>query len=183
MGYEGRSLVGWITASAVVIAVVTYILALPIGILDMITSPDLGTHLVNLSGTLAVEALLLIFPTPFEVSVLPIVIFSMVIFAICFVKAATANGGFRSGIRMLLTGSRPKTLPNWLSVMPLFASSLFVVVLLLTLVQSSAGVSTGNLSCPPGMPDCQADLFASIITAPIAEEFGFRISTIGLVVA
>ena len=58
MGYERRSLVGWITAAAVVIAVVTYILALPIGILDMITSPDLGMHLVNLSGTLAVEALL-----------------------------------------------------------------------------------------------------------------------------
>jgi Type II CAAX prenyl endopeptidase Rce1-like len=183
MGYERRSLGGWITAVAVVIAVASYILALPVGILAMIISPDLGTHLVSLNGSLAIEAFLLIFPTPFEVNVLPIVVISLLIFGICFVKAGSANGGFRSGLRILLTGSRPRTLPNWLAAMPLVASSLFVIVLLLTLIQSSAGVSTGNLSCPPGMPNCQADLFASIITAPVAEEFGFRISTLGLVVA
>jgi hypothetical protein len=183
MGYERRSLAGWVTAVAVVIAVASYILALPIGILAMITSPDLGTHLVGLNGTLAIEAFLLIFPTPFQVNVLPIVIISLLIFGICFVKAGTANGGFRSGLRILLKGSRPRTLPNWLAAMPLVASSLFVIVLLLTLIQSSAGVSTGNLSCPSGTPNCQADLFASIITAPVAEEFGFRISAMGLVVA
>ena len=183
MSCQRRSAVGWITAVAVVIGAVSYLLSLPVGILAMVTSPDLGVHLTSLNGSLAIEAFLLIFPTPLQVNVFPIVIIALLIFGICFAKAATSNGGFRSGIRILLTGSRPRTLPNWLAVMPLLASSLFVIIILLTLIQSSAGVSTGNLMCPTSTPNCKADLFASIITAPVAEEFGFRISVLGLVVA
>jgi membrane protease YdiL (CAAX protease family) len=184
MGYERRSLAGWITAVAVVIAVASYILALPIGILDMITSPDLGVNLANLNGNLGVYAFLLAFETPLIVNVIPLVVLSLGIFGICFAKAATSNGGFRAGIRLLVKGSRPRSLPNWLAVMPIVASSLFIIVLLLTLIQTSVGVSTGSISCSPSIPaaECNADLFAGIITAPVAEEFGFRISVLGLVV-
>lgn len=183
MGCERRTAVGWITAIAVSVSVASYLLSLPIGILDMIVSPDLGANLASLSGTLAIEAFLLIFETPLQINALAIIIGSIAIFCICFAKAATANSGFQSGIRTLLTGSRPRTLPNWLAVMPLLASSLFVIVELLYLIQLSVGIPTGNLACPAGTMNCQAILFTGIVTAPVAEEFGFRISVLGLAVA
>lgn len=185
MSPERRSAVGWITGIAAVIAAISYIIALPVGILDMIVSPDLGVNLANLNGHLGVYAFLLPFDTPLVVNVVPLIILSLVIFGICFAKAATSNGGFPAGISLLLRGSRPRTLPNWLAVMPLVASSLFVISILLFLIQNSVGVSTGNIACPPSVPlsQCNAFLFAGIIDAPVAEEFGFRISVLGLVVA
>lgn len=180
-----KTAAGWITAVAVIIAVASYIFSMFVGVLDMVGSPDLGTNLTSFTGNLIVEIFLLAFETPVQTSVLAIVAVSMVIFVLSFAKAATANGGFRSGIRILLKGSRPRSLPNWLVMMPLAGSSLFVIVLALTLIQSGAGVSTGNLACPAGTPvsTCNLELFTSVITAPVAEEFGFRITPIGLAVA
>jgi membrane protease YdiL (CAAX protease family) len=62
--------------------------------------------------------------------------------------------------------------------MPLLGSSLFVVVVALTLIQNVGGVSTGSLNT-----NNPAILFASLTLSPIAEEIGFRISAIGPVVA
>src|SRR6266540_175939 len=184
MSYDLRSALGWITAIAVAISVATYFLSLVIGVAIVTTTP-LGSNLGTLTGTLFVEAFLLIFETPFQANALWLVVVSLVVFVISFIKAATANGGFLSGIRSLLPGSRPRTLPNWLAMMPIAGSSLFVIVLALALIQSIAGVSTGNLNCPVGTsPEtCNAELFAGIVTAPVAEEIGFRITVIGLAVA
>lgn len=180
-----KTAAGWITAVAVTIAVASYIVSMFVGTLDIIVSPDLGTNLASFSGNLILEVFLLAFETPVQTNVLAIVVIAMVIFVMSFAKAATANGGFRSGVRILLKGSRPRSLPNWLALMPLAGSSLFIIVLVLTLIQSGAGVSTGTLACPAGTPTstCNLELFTSIITAPVAEEFGFRITPIGLAVA
>ena len=184
MGYALGEALGLITAIAVVISVGSYVLSLGVG-LAVITSTQLATQLSVLNGHLTVYAFLLSFRTPLEVNGLWLVILSIIIFVICFIKAASTNGGFISGLRLLLPGSRPRSLPNWLAIMPILGSGLFIIVLALALIQNSAGVSTGNLSCPAGTsPDvCAAELFAGIVTAPVAEEIGFRISAIGLVVA
>lgn len=183
MSYPRRSAVGWITVFAVVVSIATYVLSLVIGVV-VIASTDLGGQLANLTGQLLIEAFLLIFPTPLYANGLWLVILSLAVFVVCFIKAATANGGVPSGIRLLLSGSRPRALPNWLTIMPLVGSALFVIVVVLTLIQSTAGVSTGNLTCPPGTPSgvCDAELFAGITTAPLAEEIGFRLTPIGLAV-
>ena len=154
MSYDLRSAVGWITGIAVIISVGSYILALPIGILVIITGQDLGPSLASLTGNLVIEAFLIAVRTPILINALVLVITCIAIYVICFVKAATSNGGFPAGVRLLLSGARPNTLPNWLAVLPLAGSSLFLIVILLTLVQGSAGVSTGNLGCPPGTPNC-----------------------------
>lgn len=184
MSYDLRSALGWITAIAVVISVSSYFLSLGVGA-AIIASTQLGADLSTLNGHLLVYAFLLPIRTPFEVNGWWLVLSSMIIFVICFVKAATSNGGFISGLRLLLPGSRPHSLPNWLVIMPILGSSLFLVVVALTLIQSGAGVSTGNLQCPPGLSPgiCAADLFGGVVAAPVAEEIGFRISPIGLVVA
>lgn len=177
MSYDLRSALGWITAIAVFISVVTYFLSLLIGFV-LVTTTQLGSQLQGITGSLAIEAFLLIIPTSIPVNGWLLVVISLIIFAACFVKAATANGGFLSGLRILSLGSRPQTLPNWLAVMPLLGSSLFVVVLALTLIQNVGGVSTGSLNA-----DNPAILFASLTLSPVAEEIGFRVSAIGPVVA
>ena len=184
MSYDLRSALGWITTIAVVVSVATYLLSLFLGA-AIITSTPLGSTIGTLTGPLVVEAFLLIFLIPVETNALWLVVLSVIVFVICFAKAATANGGFISGLRSLLPGSRPKTLPNWLAMMPIVGSSLFVVVLALALLQSSVGVSTGSLNCPSGVSQstCDAELFASVVSAPVAEEIGFRITAIGLAIA
>ena len=184
MSYDLRSALGWITTIAVVISVGSYLLSLGVGI-AVIASTQLGAQLAALNGHLIVFAFLLPFSTPLETNGLWLVILSMIIFVVCFIKAASTNGGFISGLKSLLPGSRPKRLPNWLAIMPILGSGLFIIVLALTLIQLGAGVSTGSLSCPSGTsPEvCAAELFAGIVSAPVAEEIGFRITPIGLIVA
>ena len=177
MGYDVRAALGWITVIAVFISVITYLLSLGVGF-ALVTTTQLGSQLQGLTGSLAIEAFLLIIPTSLTANGLLLVVISLIVFVGCFAKAATSNGGFLSGLRILSSGSRPRTLPNWLAVMPLLGSSLFVVVVVLTLIQNVGGVSTGSLNT-----NNPAILFASLTLSPIAEEIGFRISAIGPVVA
>jgi hypothetical protein len=105
-----------------------------------------------------------------------IVAICLVVFTVCFLEAFSANGGFLSGLRSVASGTTPRVLPNWLTVMPLLASALLLIDLLLTVLQDLFGVSTGMLSTTnPNV------LIPSLALAPVAEEIGFRISVLGLV--
>jgi CAAX prenyl protease-like protein len=177
MSYDLRAALGWITAIAVILSVISYALSLFVSV-AVVTTTQLGSQMSTMSGQLYIEAFLLIFLTPIQANVLALVVISLIIFFVCFIKAATANGGFRSGLRILTTGRTPQALPNWLAVMPLVASALLIISLLLSLVQDIFGVATGSL----GTTDPTV-LFPSLALAPIAEEIGFRISVLGLVAA
>src|SRR5260370_40978851 len=146
MGYDVRAALGWITVIAVFISVITYLLSLGVGF-ALVATTQLGSQLQGLTGSLAIEAFLLIIPTSLPANGLLLVVISLIVFAGCFAKAATSNGGFLSGLRILSSGSRPRTLPNCLPMMPFLVSSLFVVVLALTLLQRS-----GRGSPPPLYP-------------------------------
>jgi hypothetical protein len=174
MGYDLRTALGWITVVAVVIAVFTYGIAIVIGFATVIAT-QLGSQLFSLNGHLPVEAFLLFIPTPLPINLLVLVFVCLIVFCICFVIAANEKGGFFQGLKQLSRGSRPSTIPNWLAVMPLVGSSLLIVVLLLTAIQSTAGLPTGSLST-----DNPALLFANLTYSPIAEEIGFRVTALGL---
>ncbi len=174
MGYDLRSALGWITVVAVVIAVFTYGTAIVIGFATVIGT-QLGSQLFSLNGHLPVEAFLLFIPTPLPVNLLILVFVCLIVFCACFIVAANEKGGFFRGLRQLSRGSRPSTIPNWLVVMPLVASSLLIVVLLLTTIQSTAGLPTGSLNT-----ESPALLFADLTYSPIAEEVGFRVTALGL---
>ena len=175
MGYDVRAALGWITVVAVVVAVFTYGLAIAIGFATVITT-QLGSQLLGLNGHLPVEAFLLFIPTPIPVNLLVLVFVCLIVYCICFIVAANEKGGFFRCLRVLSRGSRPSLVPNWLAVMPLIGSSLLIIVLLLTAIQSTAGLPTGSL--PDEGP---ALLFANLTYSPIAEEIGFRVTTLGLI--
>ncbi len=174
MSYDLRSALGWITVIAVVVSVASYVVSLAVSSLVLVGT-SIGTQLATTAAPLYIEAYLLIFPTPFQVNVLLIVAISLVVFVASFIKAAQSNGGFLSGLRTLSLGSRPAQLPNWLSLMPLVASGILIIDLLLSFLQDLFGVSTGMLSTTD--PNV---LFASLALAPIAEEIGFRLSAMWL---
>jgi Type II CAAX prenyl endopeptidase Rce1-like len=173
MSYDLRSAVGWITAIAVVTSVFSYILSLIVSAALLSTTP-LGGQLHVLTQQFVLWAFML--GIGLLANSLLVVAICLVIFAVCFLKAVSANGGFLSGLRSLTSGATPLGLPNWLSVMPLLASAILVIDLLLALLQDLFGVSTGML--PTSDP---AILIPSLALAPIAEEIGFRISVLGLV--
>ena len=174
MSYDVKSAVGWITAIAVVFSIASYILSLivsaTLGLSDPVT-----TQLQSLTQPAIIWAFML----GAEIPANAFLIFTgcLVVYAICFVKAARANNGLLSGLRALATGAPPKDLRNWLSVMPLLASGLLPIVLLLTYLENTLGVQTGGL--PPTPP---ASLLTELALAPIAEEVGFRITVLGLVI-
>ena len=174
MGYDLRAALGWITVVAVVVAVLTYGLAIVIGFATIIAT-QLGPELLGLNGHLPVEAFLLFIPTPIPVNLLILVFVCLIVFCICFIVAGNEKGGFLLGLKQLSRGSRPSTIPNWLVVMPLVSSTLLVIVLVLTEIQTTAGLPTGSLN-----NQSPALLFADLTYSPIAEEIGFRITALGL---
>lgn len=174
MSYGLRSALGWITAGAVVISVASYIVSIGLGAL-LITNGQIATQLQSLSSPVLLWAYALPIVTAPANSAL-VVSIALVIYAVCFAKAGQSNGGFISGLRDIARGTRPRTLPNWLSIMPIVASGLLIMVLLLGLLQDLFGVNTGSL--PTTDPTA---LVSGLAVAPIAEEIGFRISVLGLV--
>jgi hypothetical protein len=174
MGYNVRAALGWITVVAVVVAVFTYGFAIVIGFATVIAT-QLGSQLLSLNGHLPVEAFLLFIPTPLPVNLLVLVFVCLIVFCICFIVAGNEKGGFLLGLKQLSRGSRPSTIPNWLVVMPLVSSTLLIIVLVLTEIQSTAGLPTGSLN-----NQSPALLFAGLTYSPIAEEIGFRVTALGL---
>ena len=175
MSYDLRSAVGWITAIAVIASIFSYALSLVVTVV-VETSTPVGIQLQTLTQHMILWAFFLGAEVTANSSV--VVTACLIVFVICFIKAATANGGFFASLRTLTTGAAPKTLPNWLTVMPLLASALLLIELLLSFLQDLLGAPTGML----GTTD-PAQLVPGLALAPIAEEFGFRITVLGLVTA
>src|SRR5260370_24249538 len=174
MGYSLRAALGWITVVAIVVAVFTYGLAIVIGFATVIAT-QLGSQLLSLNVHVPVEAFLLFIPRHLPVNLLVLVFVCLIVFCVCFIVAGNEKGGFLLGLKQLSRGSRPSTIPNWLVMMPLVSSTLLIIVLVLTEIQSTAGLPTGSLN-----NQSPALLFADLTYSPIAEEIGFRITALGL---
>ncbi len=177
MSQPTRSIPGIIAAIVIAFVLLTYGLSFLIASLAIIAT-QLGDNLLSLNGFLPLEAFLLIIPRIFPANGLALVVAFMLIFVLCFWAATKDRGGFISSFVALTRKAKPTTTPNWLVVMPLISSFLLLLILILSISLSSAGVPVGN---PPTSDP--ADLFASVTFAPVAEEIGFRITAIGVVVA
>lgn len=116
--------------------------------------------------------------TPVSVNLLFFYLLLVAGYAACFLAAFKAHGGFLRNLLAIAKGDQLPRIPNWLVVMPLASSALLIVVLLITFVQDWLGVPTGSL--PPVAPSI---LLYSLTYSPILEEWTFRLSPIGLVVA
>jgi Type II CAAX prenyl endopeptidase Rce1-like len=172
-----RSIPGTITAIVIAFVILTYALSFVIASLAIIAT-QLGPDLLSLNGLLPLFLFLLPTPRIIPANGFVLVGVLMFIFAVCFWAAAKDRGGFISSFASLTRKAKPTTALNWLVVMPLISSFLLVLTVILSISLTSAGVPVGNLPS-----NSQADLFASVTFAPVAEEIGFRITPIGLVVA
>src|SRR5881397_316614 len=93
MSYDLKAAVGWITAIAVVISIFSYALSLIVSVV-VVTTTQLGSQLLTMSGQLYIEAFLLIFLAPVEANVLILVVISLIVFVLSFIKAGTTMVGF-----------------------------------------------------------------------------------------
>ncbi len=167
---------GIVTAGAVSISVLTYLLALAIG-LAVVSATQLGPDLLGLTGFLPIEAFTLFIPTFLPTNLLILVDVCLIIYSACFWAAARGKGGFVASLRTVSNGAKPRGIPNWLVAMPLVSSTLLIIVLILTYSLNAAGIPSGTLN----EKDASL-LFANLTYSPIAEEVGFRITTLGLLV-
>jgi membrane protease YdiL (CAAX protease family) len=102
-------------------------------------------------------------------------------FLVCIGLAWLSRGGFLKSLRSELRKSIPFARTNFLFVMPLVASALLYATVLISQFQETQGVKTGSLNFPP-----QTSPFLILVNlayAPLQEEFGFRITSIGIPLA
>jgi hypothetical protein len=102
-------------------------------------------------------------------------------FVICFIFAWLSRAGFITSVRDLLTKTGTMAKANFLIVMPLVASGLLYATILITQFQETQGVQTGSLNFPPATSPYL--ILLELAFAPLREEFGFRITSIGIPLA
>lgn len=153
-------------------SVLLYFLTLVLGVL-LLFSP-LGGEMMNTYSMQHLEFFFLFFRIPLTLNLLIPSVLALSVYFACFVVAWFGNGDYISSLTKLRI--RTTRNPNWLLIMPLITSVLFLVVVFITWLQDIGGIPTGNLVLPP------AFLFSSLTTSPISEELNFRITTLGLIV-
>ncbi len=171
---------GTLAAGAVSISVITYLLALGIAIV-MIASTSLGTQMLNSQAHVPIELLLTIIVIRLPSNLLIVTGISVSVYIACFLIPFRKGENFVADLKSLISGLIPRRRANWMITMPLLASALLLVVLIVTLLQDAVGVSSGTLFNPK-MPPPDYELFANLAYAPVAEEIGFRVTGLGLFV-
>jgi len=188
MSQAPQRLLGRIAAGAVSFIVLTYVIAIGIG-LALVTFGQFAGQLERIRVHFFTGAFF-IYPiiTPIPVDLLLLTDACIVIYLACFISAFRSKDGFLSGLQHLRQTGRIGMKSNWLVLMPLVSSFLLLMVLAASTALSQAGVPSGQLCTDPNMhlPNpCppQAELYASLTYAPISEEIAFRITTLGLLVS
>jgi hypothetical protein len=118
------------------------------------------------------------FIVPFKLSTFQIFMFSWSIFVLCFVVAWRLRKSFHEVVGKFSSRPLSKIFDNWLFVMPIIASALFVAAVSIIGLQELFKVPTGAI--PP--PETEIEVFSLYLDlsyAPLIEEVGFRIIPIG----
>lgn len=95
-----------------------------------------------------------------------------VIYVVCFVAAWRWRQSFHGVLKKALSGARD-VFGNFLFSMPLLSSMAWTAAVAIIYSQSAFGVGTGEPPSPS---------FLQLAVSPLAEEFGFRIVPVGVVV-
>jgi hypothetical protein len=169
----------WVLVIVVLLLLASYLLAMFLG-------PALFffTHAgSDFSRTLLRPPVLILtffgFIVPFRLSTGQLFMFSWSIFALCFAVAWRLRRSFREVVGKISSQPFGKIFDNWLFVMPIIASALFVGVIGITGLQDLFRVPTGALPTPQN--DSQVfEFYLSLSYAPVVEEVGFRIAPIGV---
>jgi len=172
---------GKIVATAVSISLGTYLLATATAIVLVALTP-LGSQLLNTQARVPIELFLTLVIIRLPSNLFVVTLVSIAVFLVCFLVAFRQHDSFVADVKSLFSGRIPRRRANWMVVMPLLASTLLLVVLIITLLQDTAGLSSGSLY-NPNSPPPDAALFGNLAYAPVAEEIGFRVTGLGIFVA
>ncbi len=172
---------GKVVAATVSISIGTYVLAIATAIVLIAFTP-LGTELLDTQARVPVELFLTLLIIRLPSNLFVVTLVSIVVYLVCFLVAFTQRESFVDEVKSLFGGRIPRRRVNWMVAMPLLASTLLLMVLIITLLQDAAGLSSGSLYNPNSPPPDSA-LFANLAYAPVAEEVGFRITGLGFFVA
>src|SRR5712692_3134183 len=180
MSQPPRGLLGRIAAGAVSFTVLTYVIAIGVG-LGLVTSGQFAGQLENIR-VLFITRAFFIYPisTPIPVDLLLLTDSCIIIYITCFIAAFRSRDGFLTGLQRLRQAGQVSFKSSWLVAMPLVTCALLLIVLAATIVLNQSGLSSGTLCnpCPP-----EAELYAALAYSPISEEIAFRITILGLLIA
>ena len=180
MSQPPRGLLGRVAAGAVSFTVLTYALAIGIAF-GLVTSSQFAGQLEHIRVHFFTGAFFIYpIPTPIPVDLLLLTDTCIVIYVACFIAGFRSRDGFLTGLQRLRQVGQINTKSNWLVAMPLVSCALLLIVLVVTIILTQSGVSSGTLCnpCPS-----EAELYAALTYSPISEEIAFRITTLGLLVS
>jgi len=99
-------------------------------------------------------------------------------FVLCFILAWLSRGGFLKSIKDALKKPFAMGRTNFLFMMPILATGLLYATVIIEEFQATQGVQTGNLNFPPATSPYV--ILINLAFAPLSEELGFRITSIGI---
>jgi membrane protease YdiL (CAAX protease family) len=99
-------------------------------------------------------------------------------FVLCFILAWLSRGGFVKSIRDALRKPFAMGRTNFLFMMPLLTTGLLYATVIIEQFQATQGVQTGSLNFPP--TTSPYIILLNLAFAPLSEELGFRITSIGI---
>ena len=169
--FPGKYAVTAISISSVLL----YFLILVLGVVLLAFSP-LGRVMMNTYSIQHIEFFFLFFRIPLTLNMFIPTVLALSVYVVCFAVAFIENGGYVNSLRQLKI--RSNRIPNCLLIMPLVTSTLLLIVYFIIWVQDIFAIPTGNVGISQPFI-----LFAALTTSPISQELGFRITTIGLIVA
>jgi hypothetical protein len=160
----------------VFIFVASYFLALVLGLeLFLFTSEGRALSL-RIHSLPILLFLLFLVEAPLALSMGFIFFLVWSIYFLCLIVAWLWRESFHKVIGTVFSRPLNKLLNNFLFALPILASMLFLVVIVLHSLQESIGVPTGE----PKLPVNPFETFFLLTYTPLIEEIGFRLSPIGL---
>ncbi len=163
----------------IVLFVVSYVVSLAMGAVLFFSTPDGLSVAARQIHQVPIEFfMILTLPIPLGLNLGALFAVIWVLFATCLVFAWLSRGGFVKSVKGLFSNPISLAKSNFLIIMPLLASGLFVATILIQQFQTAQGVQTGTLNFPQNTP--QYLIFLELAFAPLNEEFAFRITSIGI---
>jgi membrane protease YdiL (CAAX protease family) len=165
----------------VVLSTITYFVSLVLGPILFFSTSDGLSVAARPAHQLPVDVFTVIqIPIPLFGVVSLGVLFAAIwgAFVLCFLLAWLSRGGFPKSIKEALSKPFAMARTNFLFLMPLLATGLLYATVIIEQFQATQGVQTGSLNFPPSTSPYL--ILLNLAFAPISEEIGFRITSIGL---
>lgn len=164
----------------VILSTITYIVSLVLGPILFFTTSDGLTVAARPIHHLPIDVFTVIeIPIPlFGVSLGALFAAIWGAFVLCFILAWLSRGGFVMSINDALKKPFAMARTNFLFIMPMLATGLLYATIIIEQFQATQGVQTGNLNFPPATSPYV--ILLNLAFAPLSEEFGFRITSIGI---